>query len=112
MKSGEETDIYNLIVRVFDQYVAPAYSPSGIDIFLGMLSAKGLQEMSVGLDSFVLVAKENTEIVGMLSVINRNHIALIFIDSRYQGRGIGKKLMDECISICKNEDDTLSEITV
>jgi GNAT superfamily N-acetyltransferase len=112
MEKGEEQETYELIVRVFHKYVAPVYSENGISKFLGMLSPDKLIEMKNGESSFVILAKEKTDIVGMLSVINENHIALIFIDPDNQRRGIGKILIDEAIKKCLNRNPKLSVITV
>ncbi len=45
MKNGEENYLYDLIVRVFHEQVAPAYSPQGIDTFLNMLSPDFLEKV-------------------------------------------------------------------
>ncbi len=112
MEKGEEHETYELIVRVFHKYVAPVYSENGVSKFLGMLSPDGLSQMKNGESSFVILAKEKSNIAGMLSVINENHIALIFIDPDNQKKGIGKKLIDEAIKICLNRNPKLSAITV
>ena len=112
MVKGEEQETYELIVRVFHKYVAPVYSKDGIDKFLGMLSPDGLNGMSSGQSSFVILAKEKSKIIGMLSVINESHIALIFVDPEHQGNGIGNHLIDEAIRKCLNRNPDLSEVTV
>jgi hypothetical protein len=80
MQKGEGQEIYELILREFYEHVAPVYAKQGIAKFLGMLSPEGLDDMRRGKDSFVIVAKVQDKIVGMLSVINHSHIALIFVD--------------------------------
>jgi len=37
---------------------------------------------------------------------------LIFVESQYQGKGIGKGLIDEAIKICQNRNPGLKSITV
>jgi predicted GNAT family N-acyltransferase len=112
MEKGEEQETYELIVRVFHKYVATVYTENGVAKFLGMLSPDGLNEMSNGRNSFVILAKDQSKIVGMLSVINKNHIALIFVDPEYQRKGIGNNLIDEAIKKCLTHNPDLSEITV
>lgn len=109
MQEGEEQETYELILQVFHKHVAPVYSTSGVAKFLGMLSPAG---MSNGYNSFVLVAKDQSPIIGMVSVINDSHIALIFVDPRYQGKGIGKNLIVEAIKNCLNRTPALSTVTV
>jgi predicted GNAT family N-acyltransferase len=112
MKNGEEQETYELILRVFHEHVAPVYSENGVAKFLGMLSPDGLSEMNNGRNSFVILAKDRSNIIGMLSIINENHIALIFVDSKYQGKDIGKKLIEEAIKKCLRRNSDLSAVTV
>ncbi|AAM07009.1 TPA: GNAT family N-acetyltransferase [Methanosarcina acetivorans] len=112
MEKGEEQETYELIVRVFHKYVAPVYSENGVARFLGMLSPEGLSEMNNGKNSFVIVARDQSKIIGMISVINDSHIALFFVSPRYQGKGIGKNILDEAIKNCLNRNPELSAVTV
>jgi GNAT superfamily N-acetyltransferase len=112
MGKDEEQETCELIIRVFHRYVAPVYSKSGVDKFLGMLSPDRLNEMSNGRSSFVIVAKDQSKIIGMLSVINESHIALLFVAQEYQRKGIGKKLIDEAIKKCLDRNPDLSEVAV
>ena len=109
---GEEQETCEFIVRVFYRDIAPTYSKDGIDRFLGMLSPDGLREMSRGDGSFVILAGERHGILGMLSVIRENHIALLFVDPEYQNKGIGKKLIDEAIRMCVHSNPEISAMTV
>ncbi len=101
MDNGEEQETYELIVRVFHNYVAPVYSENGIAKFLSMLSPEGLSEMTNGKNSFVILARDQSKIIGMLSVINESHIALVFVDPENQRKGIGINLIDEAIKILR-----------
>ena len=112
MEKGEEQKTYELIVGVFHEYVAPLYSEKGVATFLNMLSTDGLKEMSNGPGSFVILAKDESKIIGMLSVINENHIALIFVDPEHQRKGIGKNLIHEAIKKCQHRNPDLSAVSV
>lgn len=112
LQEGEEKQTYELILRVFHQYVAPVYSENGIARFLDMLSQDGLIEMNNGKNSFIIVARDQSKIIGILSVINDSHLALFFVDPHYQRKGIGKSLIDEAIRNCLHRNSELSAITV
>jgi predicted GNAT family N-acyltransferase len=112
MKESEVNCVYDLIVRVFHEHVAPVYSDKGVDTFLSKISPTTLLEVNKGESSFVIVARQNNKPIGMLAVIEENHVALIFVESRYQGKGIGKGLIDEAIKICQNRNPGLKSITV
>ncbi len=112
MGNGEEQETYELIVRVFNNYVAPVYSKNGVGKFLSMISPAGLRDMKNGKSSFVILAKDQNKIIGMLSVINENHIALIFVDPENQKKGVGKNLISKAIKICLSRNTSIFSITV
>lgn len=112
MEASEEKDVYDLIVRVFHKHVASVYSKSGVEKFLGMLSTKWLCEIGKGINSFVIIAKHQNKPIGMLAVINKNHIALIFVDSNYQNEGIGKHLINNATRLCIEKSPAIKAITV
>lgn len=110
MEKGEEKDVYNLILKVFHKHVAPIYSQKGIEAFIGMLSIDFLKETS--LEKFTVVAEHNSKIFGMLSIINANHIALLFVSSEFQNLGIGKSLIQFSINKCLEKNPDLKTMTV
>jgi predicted GNAT family N-acyltransferase len=112
MEEGDERQTYELILRVFHEHVAPVYSKNGVAKFLGMLSPDGLNETSNGRNSFLILAKEQSKIIGMLSLINESHIALVFVDTEHQRKGVGKNLINEAIKKCLKRNSNLSAITV
>jgi GNAT superfamily N-acetyltransferase len=112
MEKGEEKEVYDLILQVFHKFVAPTYSQKGIETFLDMVSPKALCEANKGKNSFVIIAEHRNRPIGMLAIRKDSHIALIFVDSKYQGKGVGKHLLDEAIKICLNRNSDLTEVTV
>lgn len=110
MKSGEENALLLLILRVFHQHVAPTYSKEGIETFLNMLTVDFLKAADP--KKFTLVAEYEHRPVGMLTNINEGHIALLFVDSEFQGRGIGAALIRRCIDECSQKYPGLNDITV
>lgn len=110
MEKDEEKDVYDLILEVFYKHVAPIYSQKGIETFLGMLSIDFLKETS--LEKFTIVAEHNSKLFGMLSIINTNHIALLFVSSEFQNLGIGKSLIQVSINKCLEKNPDLKTLTV
>ena len=53
-----------------------------------------MRELSRGDTSFVLLAKRGNRPVGVIAVTDRNHVALLFVDSDLHGHGIGSHLLD------------------
>ena len=42
------------------------------------------------------IYEENEEIKGFISILNKNYIGALFVDLKYQNKGIGKSLIDYC----------------
>ncbi|MGA1864900.1 MAG: GNAT family N-acetyltransferase [bacterium] len=112
IKSGEEKNTYELILKVFYEYVASSYSQKGINTFINMISPEVLKEMQKTSDQFVMVADYQNQIVGMAAIKNMNHIALLFVDSAFQKQGIGKSLIQAALKICQEKNTDLEFITV
>lgn len=112
IKENEIERVYDLILQVFHKHVAPEYSEKGIKKFLSIISPFRLKDLSENEDSFVIVARKERQLIGMLALEKRNHVALIFVDSYYQGRGIGRRLIEEAISICKRRNPEITIINV
>lgn len=110
MQKGEVDKVYDLILNVFHQYVAPTYSKKGIETFLSALSIDYLKDEDH--QKFTLVAEHERRIVGMLSNINKGHISLLFVDSKFQQCGIGTELVERYIDHCLQRFATLGAVTV
>ena len=110
LRPHEEDQAYRLILDVFDSHVALHYSPQGRDTFPGMLSSGFLGE--TGPTGFTLVAESEEGLVGVLSVIKTNRMALLFVDVRYHGRAMGRSLVEADVSECLTNDPILGWITV
>lgn len=93
-KKEELDEILKLVLRSFMKYVAPTYSKEGIDEFKKFIS----NESAISTLKFYS-AYENDELLGTIATRENNtHISLFFIDEKYIGKGIGKKLY-ECINL-------------
>ena len=111
MRSGEETAVCDLVVRVFTEFVAPDYSDEGTREFMNYAEPNRMVERSQE-NHFALVASLLREIVGVIEVRGYAHISLLFVDPRYQRIGIAKELLRRALEICRSHKPALSEITV
>ena len=110
MQPGEETEVYNLIYQVFEEFIAPDFSQQGIDEFLSFASPEGLAARTQA-DNFVILALYQKQIVGMIEIRDYGHISLLFVDSEYQGSGIGTELIERSLGRCHSRNpgfDTMS----
>lgn len=91
-KKEELDEILDLVLRSFMKFVAPTYSKEGIEEFKSFISNK---DIIYSLKFYS--AYENDELLGTIATRENNtHISLFFMDDKYIGKGIGKKLY-ECI---------------
>jgi GNAT superfamily N-acetyltransferase len=110
IKSPEADYVYDMVVRIFNIFVAPAYTQAGIDTFLSMLSADFFKVTTP--DQFTIIAENNNKIYGVVSIFNKNHIALLFVDPDMQKTGVGKILIQKCIEKCKINYPAIRSLTV
>lgn len=111
MQPGEESQVCELIQRVFDEFVAPDFSPEGVEEFLKYADPGWLSKRSQA-GHFVLVALAQDQIVGMIEMRNHEHVSLFFVDGRHLGQGIGKELWRRALAICRRHKPHLGQVTV
>ena len=111
MKQGDESKVSELISVVFNQFVAPGFSQEGIDEFMNYIKPDAI-ESQLKKNHFAFVATLGTEIIGVVEIRNKNHVALFFVDGRFQRKGIGKKLLQKALAVCGSNNLESSQITV
>ncbi len=95
---------------MFHKHVAPAYSEEGVKTFLGMISPEFLKVMAP--EQFTIVAEQNGQICGTLSIINKSHIVPLFVKSEMQGEGVGNSLIRFSTHECLENNPDVKSITV
>lgn len=110
MKAGEEESVFSLVLQVFGDFVAPEYSHQGAATFLNMISIDFFKENNS--EKFTIVAEHKNRLVAMMSVIQCRHIALLFVDSDYQKKGIGRQLIQFGIRKCLEYSPATNVISV
>jgi GNAT superfamily N-acetyltransferase len=88
----ETAAVAALAREVFDEFVAPLYQPDGISEFQRYASADALSQRHES-GHVTLVAEHSGELVGMLHLRKPRHVAMLFVRSSFQHRGIGRKLL-------------------
>jgi ribosomal protein S18 acetylase RimI-like enzyme len=102
MEPGEETGVCNLVIGVFSKFIAHQYSHEGIREFLKYVQPELLLRRCRK-NHFVLLAIIQDKIVGMIEVRSNRHVSLLFVDKRFQQRGIATELLRRSLKICKLE---------
>lgn len=83
----------DLAWNTFVRFDAPDYSPEGIENFRKFVNDEMLRNMFIAGHYQLFVAVDEGRYVGMLSLRERKHISLLFVDERYHRHGIASALL-------------------
>jgi GNAT superfamily N-acetyltransferase len=111
MIPGEETDVVDLVLNVFSEFVAPHFSEGGILEFKKFVNTSALEERFQS-GNPIIVALFKNEIIGVIEIRDNSHIALLFVGKPYQKKGVAKKLFGEVIKICREKNPDIQKFTV
>lgn len=93
-----------MVWDVFCKYEAVNYSESGISAFRKAIHDPRYLQMLTAYGAF-----EEGQIVGIVATrSNGSHIALFFVKGEYHRRGIGRKLMEECLANSSSDRITVN----
>ncbi len=111
MRPGEESEVCDLVKRVFDEFVAPDYSQEGIDEFFRYSQPDALAQRSQN-NHFVLLAVAEVRSVGMLEMRDYKHVSMLFVEAAFQRRGISRALLWQALDEGRKHKPNLSQVTV
>ena len=92
--SDEWQDAMGLAWRVFLKYVAPGYCEQGVNSFRNFVTDNTLYRMFMEGSYRLFGAFDAGRLIGMITLRGGRHISLLFVDEKYQHRGIGASLID------------------
>ncbi len=93
-----------LVWDVFMKYEAPDYGEDGIEEFRKSINDPEYLKMVTAFGAY-----EGDELVGIIATRSEgSHIALFFVKSEYQGKGIGRKLFEYVCGLDKKEIITVN----
>ena len=85
-----------LVMNVFNDFVAPDFRPEGIASFAEWANPAAFAERLRG-RYLALVAVQRDRIVGVIEWMPPEHVAMLFVDPTIQGEGIGRRLFEEAL---------------
>jgi predicted GNAT family N-acyltransferase len=112
LKTDEINFVSDMVNNIFDEFVGKDYSEEGNNTFKDYTTLQNILNRFNEKSSKFLTAKYSKETVGILEIKNNDHISLFFIKKEFHGKGIGKKLFENYLSIIKNENSKIEKITV
>ena len=89
----EWQDAMALAWRTFLRYEAPDYTDEGVRNFCDFVTDQMLYRMFVSGFYPMFVAVRDDSMIGMITLRNENLISLLFVDEKYQRRGVGDRLI-------------------
>ncbi len=107
MKKQEDKIIFRMAVEkdwepamklaweTFLIFEAQEYSEEGIESFRDFISDQLLKKMFLKGEYQMFVAYDENRLIGFISVRNRCHISLLFVDKAYHRKGIGRALIQK-----------------
>lgn len=89
MKPGEETAVIDLVLEVFDEFVAPQYDNEGVTEFRKYVRADALSDR-LKQGNIIELAEFEGKIIGVIEMRENSHIALLFVEKSHQRQGISR----------------------
>lgn len=91
---SEYEEVMGLVWKTFLRFEAEDYSREGVQSFQDFITDPVLYKMFKMGYYQIFGAFYGHKLVGMISLRDRTHISLLFVDERYHYQGIGRALMD------------------
>jgi len=110
-QSGQEIMIYMLIKKVFDEFVSIDYCQDGNNFFYDWIQPSKIAERQNNQNN-VWVAYIDNELVGMIEIRDNKFISLLFVEKKYHGQGIAKRLFEESLKEIIRRDVNLDKFYV
>jgi GNAT superfamily N-acetyltransferase len=111
MQAGEEDAVYELVARVFGEFVGRAYSDEGRREFLNYVQPGVLLQRS-GTGHLGFVALVGSELAGMIEIRDCQHVSLLFVEARFHRRGIARGLLRYALRQCMRARPDVQQISV
>lgn len=89
----------------FDEFNASEYSELGITNFKNFINDSILYKMfAMGNYQMMVARKKSGELIGMITIRDKNHISLLFVEGDYHRHGVGKALVDFAAMYVRDEE--------
>lgn len=112
MKTGQEQLVSDMVWEVFEEFVAPGYSPEGIETFRCFIHVDELKKATESGKFFTICCWDEKTLAGSITIRDGNHISLLFVKKDYHQQGIAKELFNKALKKCNELKPDFTEITV
>ena len=101
--AGDIRPAFELALRVFMEYEAPACGPEALERFRrDMARSLSQPEVSVTGRGLMIVSLDGERVVGMVEAGEDGHVRHIYIDGAYRCRGMATMLMNHVVNEFKH----------
>jgi ribosomal protein S18 acetylase RimI-like enzyme len=111
MALEEVEQVSQLILDSFYEFIAPDYSPEGIELVEDYVDPQELRLRSQ-FDHLAWVAVNKEKIIGMIELREYHHISLLFVEKYHHHQGVAKILLQQAITAIKENNPSLTQLTV
>jgi GNAT superfamily N-acetyltransferase len=106
---GDDREVYDLVERGFDEFVKDDCTEEGAGVFFEAVRYILFDKPD---NYFVIVAKRDENVLGMIAVADHHHISLFFVDRAHQGKRIGRGLFEAALERCRATSPSLQAVDV
>jgi GNAT superfamily N-acetyltransferase len=110
-QKGQEESVFKLIKKVYDEFVAKDYSKEGNQFFYEWINPDKILERQKSQVN-LLVALEESQIIGIIEIRENIYISLLFVDQKFHGQGIAKRLFNEALQMVIKREPTITKFFV
>ncbi len=108
LSTREVEEVTYLVIETFNEFVGVDYSEEGKNSFYEFINDGKIFTNMLLAHEFLITAKVNQEIVGIITTRERAHISLLFVRKDYQGRGISRDLLESLLDLTEKETLTVN----
>lgn len=109
LQSNSAKQAYQLILKVFLEFVGCGYSQQGIDEFTDYIETPKILERLSMANYLTMGAWIEDKLVGVIEIRDGDHVSLLFVDKAYHNLGIARQLLNTAI---RSGARQVKEITV
>lgn len=114
IRPAEESDAESavaLVLRAFDEFIAPDYPADGIEHFYTHVTKEALVA-AINDGKIVRLATVGNRLVGVVQLRDEAHITWLYVDGACHGRGIGRQLVVSAAEQIRERTPSITEITL
>lgn len=101
----------DLVWFVFQEFEAPDYADQGITEFRNFINLDSIYNRIDNNEIKFWGCYDNEALVGVIALLDKKHISLLFVQKEYHRQGIARQLFKAVENQCKSNDN-IKEITV